>query len=651
LPRTRGARCFMLDKRFNKSGVQSDRSRAVFILIALAGILPSALVWWFTSLAIRNEQLATAKIEEEAHQVLLKQIKSALIENWNTLLEETDQRVASLPPAVAFYDTVTGGGADGLIILAAGDTHRVAYPGLPRRAEESNSPSVTSSAGGVLGESEAQVAARNKDKDLNAQLASQFAVLTAAIQRNDKDKARGAAQTILDNTEFERCVDKNGRHTLSSIELFILEKHDVVPESTYASVLSRLTARLNNYRFDLIPASQRRFLMDRISALTPQTSTSATVFPTMSAEYLSAQFIETTKELMTGPYLNRSAIEGVWQQRLPSGQGIALFTEHRIRKLYGDWLAAMDNPLATLVQVGVVSDNSTHQSAGSEILLGTAFPGWRLRIVGANAGTHGPSLAGVYVALSVASIGLILFILFVIASMTLRRVALAQQRNTMVATVSHELKTPVSAIKLLVDTLLQEPVLRPDRVREYLDLISRENLRLSQLIENFLSFSRIERTKFKIEKQQFDIADLIREAAATFSLQADITEREFSVEIAPDIPPYHGDAWALNRVILNLLDNAHKYSDPPRQIRISARVEKRSLVISVSDKGIGIREADLEKVFHQFYQADQRLSRSNEGCGLGLSIVRNIVNLHDGTIDVDSKLGVGSTFTIRLPLE
>jgi two-component system, OmpR family, phosphate regulon sensor histidine kinase PhoR len=306
--------------------------------------------------------------------------------------------------------------------------------------------------------------------------------------------------------------------------------------------------------------------------------------------------------------------------------------------------------------VEVVSDNSTPQSAGSEILLGAAFPGWRLRIVGADTGTRGASLPGIYVALSVASIGLILIILFVIASMTLRRLALAQQKNTMVATVTHELKTPVSSIRLLVDTLLQDPVLRPDRVREYLDLIARENLRLSQLIENFLSFSRIERTKFRIERQQLDIADLIREAVASFSLQADITDRELSVEIAPDIPPYHGDAWALNRVILNLLDNAYKFSDPPRQIRISARVEqprfeKQWLVISVSDKGIGICEADWGKVFRQFYQADQRLSRSNEGCGLGLSIVQHIVTLHDGTIDVNSKLGEGSTFTIQLPLD
>jgi signal transduction histidine kinase len=233
----------------------------------------------------------------------------------------------------------------------------------------------------------------------------------------------------------------------------------------------------------------------------------------------------------------------------------------------------------------------------------------------------------------------------------LRRLALAQQKNTMVATVSHELKTPVSSIKLLVDTLLQDSALRPDRVREYLHLISRENLRLTQLIENVLSFSRIERTKFRIEKHDLDVAALIREAVATFSQQAAITDPELTVEIAPDIPSFRGDAWALNRVILNLLDNAHKFSDPPRQIRVAARVENQSLVISVSDNGIGIREADLEKVFNQFYQADQRLSRNNEGCGLGLSIVKHIVSLHEGAIDVTSKPGSGSTFTVHLPLQ
>jgi signal transduction histidine kinase len=642
----------MLDNVFKKgSRIQTDRSRAVFILIALAGLLPSALVLWFTSLAIRNEQLAAAKAAEEAHRVLLNQIRSDLVKKWDTLLKETDQRVASLPPAVAFYEAVTRGGTDGLIILTASDAHRVAYPGLPRRADENNSRSVMLSVSGVLGESKHQVPARNHGKNPNTQLASQFAVLTVAVQQHDRDKARRAARTILDNTDFERCVDENGRHTLSAIELFFLESQDVVSQPTYALVLSRLTARLNNYRFDLIPASQRRFLMGRVSELAPQTRASASLFPTLSAESLSAQFIETNKELIAGPHLGRSPIEGVWQQRLPSGHGIALFTERRIRKLFGDWMAATTTSLSTHVQVEVVSDDNTRQSAGTEILLGTAFPSWRLRIVETDAGTHDASLARIYVTLSVASIGLILFVLFVIASMTLRRLALAQQKNTMVATVSHELKTPVSSIKLLVDTLLQDKVLRPDRVREYLSLISRENLRLSQVIENVLSFSRIERAKFRLEKQQLDIANLIREAEAMFSAQVAIADGELAVEIAPDIPLYCGDVWALNRVILNLLDNAYKYSDPPRQIRVSARVEEHSVVISVGDKGVGIDEADLKKIFNQFYQADQRLSRSNEGCGLGLSIVKHIVNRHDGTINVDSVLGVGSTFTVRLPLE
>jgi len=221
----------------------------------------------------------------------------------------------------------------------------------------------------------------------------------------------------------------------------------------------------------------------------------------------------------------------------------------------------------------------------------------------------------------------------------------------MVATVSHELKTPVSSIKLLVDTLLKDATLRPDRVREYLNLIARENSRLSQLVENVLRFSRIERTKFRIEKQQLDVAELIRDAVATFAQQAEITDRELTVDIAPDIPPYRGDAWALTRVLLNLLDNACKFSDPPRQIRLSARVDSQSLVFSVSDQGIGIRKADFEKIFDQFYQADQKLSRSNEGCGLGLGIVKHIVKLHEGRLEVKSKLGAGSTFTVYLPIE
>ncbi|MGC3981849.1 MAG: HAMP domain-containing sensor histidine kinase [Steroidobacteraceae bacterium] len=639
----------MLKKFFSKSRIQTDRSRAVFVLIALAGVLPSALVLWFTSLAIRNEQLATARIAEESQQVLLRQIKSDLVSSWSTLLNEIDRRIASQPPAVAFYAAITEGGADGLIVFTGDDVRRVAYPGLPKRADDVSSSPMALSASGVPGKSENQLPARIKGDDFNSELASKFSVLTAAIQRDDRDTARRAAKNLLDSTDFDLCVDNGGRHTLSSIELFILENRQVVSDSIYESVLSRLTQRLNNYRFYLIPASQRRFLMGRVAELAAQTSAPASIFPTLPAEALSAQFMEENTDLIAGPDLNRSSIEDVWQQRLPGGRGIVLFTEHKIRKLYEQWLAAMDNPLAARVHVEVISDNNTPQLAGAEILLGTAFPGWRLRVVEAHADTR--SLSGIYVALSVVSVCLILVVLIVIASMTLRRLALAQQKNTMVATVSHELKTPVSSIKLLVDTLLQDSVLRPDRVREYLQLISRENLRLSQVIENVLSFSRIERTKFRIERRRLDIADIIREAMATFSQQAEITGREVSVDMAPDIPPYYGDAWALNRVMLNLLDNAYKYSDPPRQISVSVQVEKQSIIISVSDRGVGISEADLGKIFGQFFQADQKLSRNNEGCGLGLGIVQHIVQLHDGTIDVSSKLGVGSVFTIHLPIK
>src|SRR5262245_25479 len=140
----------MLANSSNKSLVHRERTRAVFILIALAGILPSALVLWFASLAVRNEQLAAAKAEEESHQVLLSQIKSDLIQGWNVLLAETDQRVDGLPPAVAFYETITSGSADGLVLISK-DAHRVTYP-----------------------LSASELAARNSREDLSAQLAGQF---------------------------------------------------------------------------------------------------------------------------------------------------------------------------------------------------------------------------------------------------------------------------------------------------------------------------------------------------------------------------------------------------------------------------------------------------------------------------------------------
>jgi signal transduction histidine kinase len=235
----------------------------------------------------------------------------------------------------------------------------------------------------------------------------------------------------------------------------------------------------------------------------------------------------------------------------------------------------------------------------------------------------------------------------VLVGQTVRRqVQLAGVKADLVATVSHELRTPVSSMRLLVDTLLERSELDPVQTREYLEMMSRENHRLSHLIEQFLTFSRMER-----KKHVFDFAEVRPELVARSAVDA-MRERldgcEFEQEIGPDLPAIRADASSLVTALINLLDNAWKYSPSEKRITLRVSAGEGHVRFAVQDRGTGIEPRETRKIFRKFYQSDQALSRQVGGVGLGLSIVRLVVEAHRGAVEVESRPGEGSTFTISV---
>ena len=230
-----------------------------------------------------------------------------------------------------------------------------------------------------------------------------------------------------------------------------------------------------------------------------------------------------------------------------------------------------------------------------------------------------------------------------------RQIALTQLRNDLVANVTHELKTPLASMRLLVDTLLNSSSLHEQTAREYLQLIAQENLRLSRLIDNFLTFSRMERNKYAFGFKEVPAATIAEGAITAVRERFNVPGCDFKAQVAPDLPAVVADADALVTALVNLLDNAYKYSGEEKRITLRARAENGSVVFAVKDNGIGLSARDTRRVFKRFFQVDQRLSRSGGGCGLGLSIVKFIVTAHHGTVRVESQPGRGSTFTISLP--
>lgn len=226
---------------------------------------------------------------------------------------------------------------------------------------------------------------------------------------------------------------------------------------------------------------------------------------------------------------------------------------------------------------------------------------------------------------------------------------LARLKNELVSAVSHELRTPLASIRALVDTLSARRYRDEQQLHDYLRLISKENQRLSHLIENFLAFSRLERGNHRFRFEELAPEAIVRDAVESLKDRLESPQCHFETQVGPNLPHIRGNADALSTVLINLLDNACKYTDDEKHICVRAYAERRHVCFEVQDNGIGLSRNEANRVFDRFYQVDQTLSRQRGGCGLGLSIVQSIVRVHGGQIAVQSEPGKGSVFRVKIP--
>jgi len=231
-----------------------------------------------------------------------------------------------------------------------------------------------------------------------------------------------------------------------------------------------------------------------------------------------------------------------------------------------------------------------------------------------------------------------------------REMALAKLKSDFVSNVSHELRTPLSLIRLYAETLEMGRMVSPDKYQEYYQIIRKESERLTALINNILDFSRIEAGRKEYDFRETDVGELVRNTLESYRYQIEQQGFAFEEQIEP-VPPMRVDREALARSLVNLVNNALKYSQDRKFIGVNLYRKNGSVKLEVVDHGIGIPPNEQERIFEKFYRVGDPLVHNTKGSGLGLSLVRHIAKAHGGEVSVDSTPGEGSKFTITLPVE
>jgi two-component system, OmpR family, phosphate regulon sensor histidine kinase PhoR len=228
---------------------------------------------------------------------------------------------------------------------------------------------------------------------------------------------------------------------------------------------------------------------------------------------------------------------------------------------------------------------------------------------------------------------------------------LSRLKTDFVSLVSHELRTPLTSIRMFIETLALGRVKDPAEVQDVLQLLSRETERLSALVDRVLDWSRLESGRKTYHREWCNPEAVVD--AALDALRAHQVNEPVSIHrtVEEHLPELMVDLHAMAGALLNLIQNALKYTGTSKEIAVRARKDKRGVAIDVQDNGVGIAPKDRKKIFERFYRVDNLLTRRTEGSGLGLAIAKRIVDAHGGSITVHSEVGKGSTFTIHLPVE
>jgi len=493
--------------------------------------------------------------------------------------------------------------------------------------------------------------------DVNVQAQALAAQARCLVKAGQKEQALKLLEAELAKDKYRSAVDPQGRLIAPGSQLFALQIGKPAPEA-----LSRFHQRLSDYSDKTMPSAQRRFLMQAFlemaapsqqgfpTGLRMPPGPSGWAFDTLAAEELSAEYLQDPRPAPEADILTPGGLPGLWQMASPDKKIVLLFRQDTL--MHDLRIAGrLDEPFVGITREVLAPGAAGRREPFLTVPASKHLPGWELAVYLVEdpfAEAAGKRKA-VYLWTGTLGVCTIAALAMIVAGYIGRQMKLTRLKNDLIATVSHELKTPLASMRVLVDTLLEGRCRDAQQAGEYFRLIAKENERLSRLIDNFLTFSRMERNKQAFEFACADPGQIVRAAVEAIGERFTGPGAHLEVEIAPNLPAVYADRDAMITVVLNLLDNAWKYTGDEKRIRVRVDAADGGVSIEITDNGIGLSRRQVRRIFDRFYQADQTLSRKAGGCGLGLAIVKFILDAHGGTIDVSSQQGKGSTFTVRLP--
>lgn len=623
-------------------------SWSVLAILLVLVLVPTTCVLWFMGQAVRNERLAVHQKLSEAYGSLLHTAQGQFETYWSSKVAAIEAVVSGTSASEAFSRLATSGLCESVIVYDSSGGPR--YPASAEPPAFIPGPEWQQAEALEYREANLEGAAAVYERiaarvfDLNVAAMALQAQARCLAKAGRPEAAVGILSERLDQPDFRGARDPQGRFVVPHALLYAMQLRGEPASPPFGPAGKRLIHLLNGYSEPAMPSSQRVFLMQQFTA-------PSSLFETLVAERLAADYLMLVPTPRLEAGLLPTPLPDVLQLALPEHGAIALFSRER---LLSDVQSLIDRQLS----LGEVSIQLRYRLGPEEnhllaIPAGKGLPEWSLALYLQGQDPFEIAAArqvAIHIWTGIFVIALIALFALLLARSVLRQLRLTRLKNDLIATVSHELKTPLSSMRVLVDTLREGRCRDEKQEREYLELIAKENVRLSRLIDNFLTFSRMERNKRTFEFHEVSPEDVVRAVVETVRERFEAPGCRLEVDVAPGLPSITADPDALVTVLLNLLDNAYKYTGENKHVILRAYTEGGAMCFEVEDNGVGLSRRAAKKIFDRFYQVDQSLSRSGSGCGLGLSIVKFIVAAHGGTIRVRSRPGKGSTFRVRLPI-